>query len=190
MSDKLNAIADVLGAILSSFKEDDTNAFEKIADYPAIVQARKFIEQGNAEDFHLFTLYPIESMMGTLIVSTLASKGVDKEAVGYIKFIFLHASEIEHHYQNLIRKAEGFACCADKSRTIISRLVRFFTNGEKIEFDFRGEYTYHLPTKVFTTHDEIVEFFHGLHEFHYGSSERYIKALAGVLARISPKAVV
>lgn len=186
MSEQKNAIAEVLGAMLESFEKDDANAFATIANQPLIVRARGFVERGEIDDFYLFVIFPMESTLQSLVRSAFAeSATVDASMRQYAEFLFLHGGEIQRHYERLIRQVEGFACCADKSRTIMRRLLTYFIEGRKIEFDYSGEYTYHLPKKVFTTHEEIVEFFHGLHEFHYGTPDRYIKALSVELAKMS-----
>lgn len=48
--------------------------------------------------------------------------------------------------------------------------------GDKIEFNYNSEYTYHLPKKVFTTHEEIVMFFESLIHLYMGRPGKYFVA--------------
>jgi len=179
-----NAIADLISGLLAAFELDESKIFETIAAHPSIARAKQFIEKREVDGFQLFVMHPVESVFQQIVRASLkSSPQSDEKMLRYAEFIFLHAGEIENHYERLFHKIEGNACCADKSRTIMKLLLRFFLEGKEIKFNYEQEYTYHLPKKIFKTHEEIVEFFYGLHEFHYGSPDRYIKAFAEVLKK-------
>lgn len=169
-----DSIAHVLGSILGAAEKDADNIFSSIASEPAVAKAVEVAKSKNTEDFFYRVVYPVEEAIAGL----LRAAGI---VSGDIQFIFMHASFVESHYQKMIEKHEGFACCADKSRTIMQALVHFMTTGKEIEFDYSSEYTYHLPAKLFKTHKEIIEFFYGVRDLYYGRPERYLKALAGIL---------
>ncbi len=70
------------------------------------------------------------------------------------------------------------ACCADKTRTIIKRLIDFYENGIRIEFDYTQEYTFHLPKIIFKIHEDIIEFYEGLKFLqNTGNPLKYLNAI-------------
>lgn len=81
---------------------------------------------------------------------------------------------IEHHLDYLFRTFEGNACSHDKTRTIMGRLERFFESGVEIEFNYKEEYTYHMPKIILTTHDEIIVAYHALEYLFYGNPKKYL----------------
>ena len=128
------------------------------------------VQTKDLEDFYFSLLYPFEKLMSGLIsVEISNNKGIE--------FIYMHSQFIERHFQRFIQDIEGSPCCADKSRTIIKRLVKWFLKGERIEFDYTQEYTFHLPKKVFKTHDEIIRFYEGIESLYYGYPLKYMEAL-------------
>jgi hypothetical protein len=98
-----------------------------------------------------------------------------------VVFIFSNYNFIEHHFVYWIKEVEGWQCSADKSRTIVKRLLAFYKEGTKIEFDYSGEYTFHLPKIIFTTHDSIIEFYKGLKDLKYGNPTNYLAALKSLI---------
>lgn len=60
-------------------------------------------------------------------------------------------------------------------------LISFHKDGKPIQFNYDQEYTYHLPKRIFTAHDMIVEFATSLHSLFYGNPERYLSALQSVI---------
>jgi len=125
-------------------------------------------------NFFYAVLYPWEKFIGGFLKYEL-------KANGDVEFIFKHSQYIDRHFCNLFRDKEGGACCADKSRTIVNKLLEFYATGKKIEFDYEAEYTYHLPKNIFKNHDGIIEFYVGLKNLLYGSPQKYLEALRKVL---------
>lgn len=95
-----------------------------------------------------------------------------------ITFLFQHVSFVQHHYEQYLEKIDGVACNADKSRFIIRSLSNFFITGEKIKINYDQEYTYHLPRNVFSTHDDILNFFNTLKILHSGNVMPYNQYIA------------
>jgi len=115
-------------------------------------------------------LYPFETLVSGLINVEISNNDD-------VEFIYKHSQFVERHFQRFIENLEGSACCADKSGIIIRRLVKWFLKNEKIEFDYAQEYTYHLPKKIFKTHDEIIQFYQGVKSLYYGNPIKYMQAL-------------
>jgi hypothetical protein len=60
-------------------------------------------------------------------------------------------------------------------------LMRFFTTGEPISFNYDQEYTFGLPKKVLKSHDSIVQYVNSLHHLYYGNSDHYLNALFSIM---------
>lgn len=125
----------------------------------------------NPEDFYFQFMYPHEKFLRGLIQVELSN---DPD----VKFILMRGQFLEHHFEKWIERIEGHACCADKSRTIMKSLFDFYLNRKPIVFNYEQEYTYHLPSKIFKTEDEIVTFYTGLKHLYYGNPTDYLKAIA------------
>lgn len=123
----------------------------------------------NPEDFYYKVLHPFKEFVSGLISHEFSN---DSD----VKFILLNSSFIERNFKEIIEKIEGMACCADKSRTILKRLFDFYNSDKtkEIEFNYEAEYTYHLPKKVFTTHEDIINFYQALKSLYYGRGEDYL----------------
>lgn len=138
------SIENVLTGVLEGFKQENIELFKKL-------YGDKKIEIKDPETFFFEFIYPHEKLMDGLINSTL---GNNNELV----FLLTQYKFIECHFEKLIQRREGHSCCADKSRTIMRSLFKHFVSGEKIEFNYEAEYIFHLPEKIFKTHDDILDF--------------------------------
>jgi hypothetical protein len=126
----------------------------------------------NVEEFFYTLVYPYQKFLGGFVQEHF--KG-DREA----QWLFMHHRYVQRHYEVLIVKHEGAACSVDKSRTIIHELAMWkLGRKERIEWDYSGEYTYHLPKVVFTTHESITEFYDTILALYHGNSEKYLNYIA------------
>lgn len=163
-------IKNVLEGLFSGIQESSKKSFASVADLPAMQAAATAVREGQAESFYYSLIYPLSKMVDGLLSSNLQSEDA--------KFLFKHSQFVERHYKRLFERFEGSACCADKSRTILRRLVKYFTTGEEIKFNYSGEVTYHLPVKIFKTHAQILQFYKALQHLYYGSPDTYLKAMS------------
>lgn len=154
--------------LLNALQESANN--EQIALYKKIIESSSIPAFDGAEEFFFAVLYPFEKFVNGMIKASI-SKNSD------VEFIYKNFKFIERLYLKIIVDEEGSACSADKSRTIVRRLVDFFENGKEIVFDYEGEYTYHLPKKVFTTHNEIVSMYQAIKRLYCGDPTDYITTL-------------
>jgi hypothetical protein len=166
-------IANVLNGLLGAIDDENRKTFQALSDTPAIQDALQKVRAGDAEGFFFALLYPLENAIEGLLSTELPNNSK-------AQFLFSQGQFIERHFEKLFEQHEGSACCADKSRTIMSSLVRFFTTGKRIEFNYDAEYTYHLPRRLFRTHEEIVTFFDALQRLFYGRSAPYLEAMRRV----------
>lgn len=168
-------IKEVLCSLLGTIEED------KIKLYKALIDEKCFDEINNYEDLYFGLIYPFENFISGLIMSEISTNE------DYI-FIMKESQFIERHFEKNIKTLEGgFACCADKSRAIIKALLNFYKTGERIEFNYNQEYTFHLPKIVFNTHENIIEFYEELKSLFYGDNEKYLKALLSLKNHIFNK---
>lgn len=159
-------------SFLESFSDGITSSNKEL--YKRIIKDSDITSFSNYEEFYFAVLYPFENLMDGFV----RSKILDNSDVA---FLMLNSQFVERHFEEIIKTKEGWPCCADKSRTIISSLIKFYSTGEEIKFNYEAEYTYHLPKKVFNNHEHIVAFYEGLKSLFYGKSEKHLKALMLVL---------
>lgn len=114
----------------------------------------------------------------------LQTNGVTNQDV---VFIFQNSQFVERHFRYFIEKIDGRAYSADRSRTIIKALVATFSTGEDISFNYEQEYTYHLPEKVFRTHQDIIEFYQGVKNLFYGNPDKYLLAVKKIYQGLQEK---
>lgn len=169
------SIKNVLNAMADGFKKDEVDLYKKL------IGDIKIENIDNVRSFHLGLIYPYGKFIRGLI-SCEISKNED------VQFILASSDFVEHHFEYWIERVDGTSCCADKTRTILNKLVDFYKNGTKIEFDYTQEYTFHLPKNVFTTHEDIVGFYEGVRLLHFGNPIKYlneIKKMAEIISRIN-----
>jgi hypothetical protein len=163
-------IANVINGLLGAIDDQNKETFRALSDTPAIQEALEKVRTSDAEGFFFALLYPLENAIDGLLSSELPGNSK-------AQFLFSQGQFVERHFEKLFEKHEGSACCADKSRTIVRSLLRFLTTGKRIEFNYEAEYTYHLPRRIFRTHEEIVTFYDALLRLYYGRSEPYLEAM-------------
>ena len=161
---KKEKIKEVLNFMADSIEKSYIDFYKKLID------EKCFNKIEDVEDFYLGLIYPHEQFI-TGLIKTEISKNND------VLFILKHSRIIERNFRYWIAKIEGSACCADKTRTIMRRLVEFYKNDTKIEFDYSAEYTFHLPKVIFKTHESIIEFYEGVKSLNYGNPALYLNAL-------------
>lgn len=174
MSVTKKGIESVVTGILNFAANENAQAFNAVASNEVIKRALEHASEGRYEEFDFELLHPVEQVVDGLLAEITSSN----EA----QFLLKHGQFVEGHFNKLIEKYEGSPCCSDKSRTIMRALIRFHLGGKPIKFNYEQEYTYHLPKRIFTTHDMIVAFATSLHHLFYGNPERYLNALQGVIA--------
>lgn len=143
--------------------------------YKALVDKADYMDISTVDSFYLSLIYPYDNFLSGLIRSEISTNSD-------VGFILKQSHFIEAQFRELIEGIEGTACCADKTGTIIEGLSRFYKTGERIAFNYNQKYTYHLPTKIFRTHESIVEFYEAIRGLYYGNPKKYLAALLNVKA--------
>lgn len=137
--------------------------------YKRLVESVPNLKINDYGDFYFSLAYPFEKFLKGMIQNTFGGCYAD------IEFILLNSQFIKRHFVRLIEKVEGHACCADKSTAIINELIRFYETGQEIVWNYEQKYTYHMPKKIFTTHQDIISFYQSLVNLFYGNPTAYIK---------------
>ena len=163
-------IKEVLNMMANSIRQDQVELYNKLIDEKCFDKIR------DIDDFYFGLIYPHQQFISGLIQSQL-SKNDD------VGFILKNSQYIDHNFNYWIEKIEGRASCADKTRAIMRRLVEFYKNGTRIEFDYTAEYTYHLPKEIFKTHESIVEFYEGVRQLYFGNPTKYLTAIKSLISR-------
>lgn len=166
-----DSIKSVLSAMHDVIGKENAELYERLADENIKVDIN------DHESFFYQIIYPFHRYVSGLI-STLISTDNN------VEFILTHSDYLENAFRHWIVRAEGSACCADKSRTIMRRLLDFYRDGTKIVFDYDAEYTYHLPKKLFREHQEIVLFYEALQHMYYGDPKRYLTQMMLIIAQM------
>ena len=170
-------IGDVLNAIFNVVEEESKTRFESVASIPSIQKSVDAVRKGDLDAFFFSLTYPLSEIVDALISKELPNSP-------HALFLFKNSLFVEKHFERLIEKFDGSACCVDKTRNIMEQLLRFLNSGEEISFDYCQEYTYQLPVRIFNTHDEIFTFFKALNHLYYGSPEPYLQSLSEICRRV------
>jgi hypothetical protein len=164
---KMENVKDTLKKFLDDFHEgiiDNNKALFKVIVDSAAYNPKK-IE--TIDDFNILLISPYDDFLDGFIREMFAD---DDDYV----FVLKNNKFIERHFRRVIEKVEGFCCCADKSRTILNALLRYYKHKEEINFDYNQKYTFHLPKKIFTPHSDIIAFYKAVKSLFYGNHKEYI----------------
>jgi hypothetical protein len=160
----------VLNGLLSAGDAERQTQYRRWADTPACRDAVLAIHNCKLDEFYFSLIYPFKQLVNGLLQDTVPGQ---RSA----HFLLTHYDFVRAQFRRIIETREGFACCADKTRAILSRLLAFYVSGKPISFDPQEEYTFHHPKTVFTTHEAIMEFFEALRHLHASNPVPYLEAL-------------
>ncbi len=146
-----------------AFRDDALNSFMKVTNG----QFKKFKKP---RDFEFHVIRPLDIYVDGYLLSLHG----DNEK---LNFLFKNYDFVEHHISFIFRHFEGSNCCVDKAKTIISELINYYKNNKTILFDYKQEFTYHLPEKVLKEHEQIIEFYNTIINLFYGRPISYLKFL-------------
>ena len=165
--DKLR-IKEVLNLMVDSIKQKEIDLYNKLID------EKCFDKIEDINEFYFGLIYPFEIFISGLIKSEI-SNNED------VTFILKNSQFVENNFRYWIERIEGMSCCADKSRAILRRLLDFYKSGNRIDFDYTQEYTFHLPKVIFKTHESIIDFYNGVKSLKYGNPTKYLISLKSLI---------
>lgn len=174
MSEQENAVKSVLDALFSGVAAKGKSAMDLVSEVPAVINARIAAKNLSLDGFYFALPYEMNQLVDAILEAELPGNG-------NAQFLMGHSSFVSSHLDRIFQKFEGSACSHDKTKTVMRALMRFFTTGEPISFNYDQEYTFGLPKKVLKTHDSIVYYFNGLHHLYYGNSDHYLQAMFNIM---------
>lgn len=166
-----DSIKKVLSAMHDAIGKENAELYERLTD------EKVKVDINDHESFFYQIICPFHRYVSGLI-NTLISTDNN------VEFILTHSDYLENAFRYWIVRAEGAACCDDKSRTIMRRLLNFYKDGTKIVFDYDAEYTFHLPKKLFREHHEIISFYEALKYMYSGNPNIYLVELQLMIAQM------
>ncbi|MCC5610986.1 hypothetical protein LC612_30615 [Nostoc sp. CHAB 5834] len=169
MKDVGQGIASLMDALVNSFQSEQLEAADALAEQPLIKEAREALESHRLDYFWL-SFHPLNQAIDGLIAQAYPQS---RKA----QYLARHYAFVSNHFRALIEQYEGSSCCADKTRTIIKAILRSLLTSQPIQFDYQQKYTFHLPERIFKTHEEIFEFFEALLRLQAGKSDLYLQFL-------------
>ncbi len=167
-----------LGAMMDA---EDAATLARAGESRLLDGAREVLKQTDAEAFYFALTYPIDRVVSALLKEAFPDSHE-------LRFIFAEHDYLHWHLRNIFQEYEGSACCADKAGCVVRRLVRHFLHGKRIEFDRAAQYTYMFPSKVLTTHEEILDAFQALYRMRHGDLRPVAALVAGLeRSRANPR---
>lgn len=164
----------IFGGILQGRYDELDNKAAAIPE-DIIVKLRNHFETFDIEMMNFDVFRHVEDFQEAAIIQVTAEHRA--------QFIILNYNYVENNFNHLFNKIEGLACCADKSRTVTRKILHSLVTGNEIVWNYEQEYTYHLPKIIFTTHEEIMEYFEGLYSLYYGNPTQYLTAMQKILIK-------
>jgi hypothetical protein len=178
MSEQENAVKLVLDALFSGVAAKGKSAMEQVSEVPAVINARIAARSLSPETFYFSLPYELNQLVDAILEAELPGNG-------NAQFLMGHSSFVSNHLDSIFQKFEGSACSHDKTKTVMRALMRFFTTGEPISFNYDQEYTFGLPKKVLKSHDSIVQYINSLHHLYYGNSDHYLTAMFSIMGELA-----
>lgn len=174
MSDQKESIKSVLSAILDGAEKEGQSLLDSVAEDPMVQAARQEAQDKNPDGFYFAIQYPINNLVDAIVKEAIPNNHK-------AQFLMTHSDFVGSHLDKIFGKLDGNFFAHDKTKTVIRALMRFFTEGTEITFNYEQEYTFGLPQRVLKTHESIMAFFDGLHHMYYGTPDPYLIAMQGIL---------
>lgn len=169
-ADLEKGLTDIFSSILAQEKIKALELLAEHEDEPEVQEAAEALRKLDYQKFGRSLLHHQRRISETLVEKVLGDNPK-------LRFLLIQQDFVSRHIQKLFVEIEGYSCCADKERTIMRALIRHYHNGSRIEFDYEGEYTYHLPSVVLRDHDSIISYFDSLYRLYYGDHKPYLQAM-------------
>ena len=171
MTTDKEGIAEALGGLLEAISKEGVGLYRNLAGTNLVSKAAAAARNGDPEIFYLSLQYDLDQLLSGVVETEIPGK---RDA----HFLMLKSQFVGSHMDKLFRRYEGWPCSHDKTKTVMRSLMKFFKTGEKIQFNYNNEFTYHLPAKVLNEHDQIIAYFNALQHLYYGNPEHYFTVMA------------
>lgn len=160
-------------ALTDNQKQRRSDKFEQVKATPLVSNANHLLSAGRWEQFDWDLIDPLED----IATSIVEDKYEGKTESGQLVFLLTKQTFIRGHLSRLFQTFEGLACSADKERTVFNAIARWLINGDEIKFNYNGDYTFQLPKKILTTHEDVICYFVSIYNLYYGRSDLYLMEL-------------
>lgn len=160
-----NAIGRLLGGILNLADQEarDSDFYQQISQHPQVLN--------DPSHFNVMCLYPLKSALQNAIKDI---KNPQADTAHEFSDLYLDYSFYKSHIEKLCTMYSGSFGCADKSRTILAKYMKYLQTGEMGEWDATSETCYWLPK--FGSQEDWYSYLNGLHHFRYGNIEKFLLA--------------
>jgi hypothetical protein len=173
---KLNdSLAAVLGSMLSAIESESATQYQQASQLAPVQRAAEALNNEDFSGFYFALQYPFNKVVDGLLEDRFPGNGAHN-----IRFLFKNSEFVKRHVRRLIEKYEGSMCCADKTRSVLCAFLGFLKTGKPIVWDYRQEYTFHLPNRVFTDHASTIEYLGSLAPLMSGDPGPYLNALLSI----------
>lgn len=180
-SELTQALAELVSGLFKEHQTECSALYERLKDVESVALGLDSAIKLNPERFRLHLTYTLDKLQeGVVLAATGFAPVVDKRK---LVSLFLNYGFFASHIRALVEEVEGSACCADKTRFLLKALARFFAHGQEVSFDRNQPYTFHLPEKVLTSHQEVVDFYNALERLFYGKPDKYLPLYAQLRSR-------
>ncbi|MCV9964871.1 hypothetical protein OIU34_23545 [Pararhizobium sp. BT-229] len=163
-------ITGIFSSFLAEEKKKALASLSKHEDEPEVQEAAEALHRLDYQKFRGSLLRHHQRISETLVEKVLGDNP-------RLAFLLINQVFVSRHVRNLFVDIEGSACCADKERTVMRALLRHYHKGARIEFNYDGEYTYHLPQIVLRDHESVVAYFEALYGLYYGNPKAYMQEM-------------
>lgn len=164
---KEEGLKNTIHALASIFDQSDEKNMLEVFPIATINHYRNFLDE-SIEDFDVELSSNINGLLLHLLKDT---EHANNESL--LTFYYLYEF-VSIHVVNLIQKIEGSPCSHDKSSWVLNVLEKYLKTGIETVPNYQQEYTFHLPKKVFTSTEDIHEFFKALSRLYYGNPDNYL----------------
>jgi hypothetical protein len=175
--DIASSLGEVLSRLLQALRDSEQAAFRLAATQPWVVDAVERAKALEVDAYHYGFSQELARLESGLLDHVFPNQP-------QVQFIFSHLRFVELQFLAFIKKHEGDACSVDKARFLVDALLRHYLQGRRLSIDRNQQYTYHLPTKVFVEHNEMLDFFVAVQGLYYGRVHAYLACCAAIERRL------
>jgi hypothetical protein len=179
-----DTLHNMLDSLLSGIHDEQRQLYQSAANDPLVEQAALAVRNHDLDGFFFSIPYTVEQLLGGILQAELPG-------ANDAHFLLMRLHFVENHVKSIITCHEGSTSSTDKSRMVLSRLLKFLVTGERIVFDYACAKSYAMPTVVLCDHDQIVSLFNALKAMYYGAGEHFVQEMQSLSrkARLAQKAL-
>lgn len=173
-------IKDGLAALFEGFseksKKEAAEARAVVGNNPLLSRAEELAACNEFENYYLF----VTQEVGKPLSAVLDSLGRN----GRWKFLFENANSVNNIFAEYFSDTEGSGCSFDKSRWVVSSLLKHFHTGETIQIEVTDK-SYWFPQYSLLDQQSILDFYAGIESLlGSGRVDKFIMAYGKSLRQV------